>query len=102
MNNDEPAEKHWILLLLHLHMHCLQLEEINIVSLLKLCVNEQHRLNCSLPIENKRPTWDAFLCRTNDYQFYRMFHMETRTFSMLCIKVEKAVGRDMFKSEYKL
>ena len=69
MDNDEPADKHWILLLLHLYMHCLQLEEINIVSLLRLHVYEQHRLNRSLPMEIKRPTWEAFLSRTNDRQW---------------------------------
>ena len=99
MDSDEQADVHWTLLLLHLCMHCLQLEEINIVSLLRLHVNEQRRLNRSLPIECKRPTWEAVLSRTNDRQFHRMFRMETRVFNLLCIKVEAAVGPDVFKSE---
>ena len=102
MDNDEQADKHWILLLLHLYLHSLQLEEINIISVLRLHVNEQRRLNRALPIECKRPTWDAFLSRTNDRQFQRMFRMETRVFNLLCIKVEAAVGPDVFKSDCNL
>ena len=56
MDNDEQADKHWILLILHLYLHSLQLEEINIISVLRLYVDEQRRLNRALPIECKRPT----------------------------------------------
>ena len=101
MNDDEHADQYWTLLMLHMLLQIMQLEQQNIISLLNLHLNEQRRLVRSLPERFVRPTWNCFVERTSSTHFYRMFRMISRVFSMSCECVETAIGIDVFKSEYK-
>ena len=50
MYDDDQSDTCWLLLCLHFVLFYLQLEEENLICLLKLHLNEQHRLNRSLPV----------------------------------------------------
>ena len=60
-DEDEQSDTCWLLLCLHFVLFYLQLEQENLICLLKLHLNEQYRLNRSLPAEVQRPTWDVFI-----------------------------------------
>ena len=100
MFHDWQASNYLILLCLHLMNNFLQLEEDNLTTLLKLHVNEHHRLTRSLHMEQKRPAWDVFITITSSSHFHRMFRMETRSFYKISAAIETAIGKDTCKSEY--
>ena len=97
--NGEEADAYWILLCLHFVLYYLQLEEANLLSLLKLHILDQKRLNRSLPIEMLRPSWDSFITRTPWKHFHRMFRMEIDTFIDLSRAMSNKIGEHVFKSE---
>ena len=100
--NGEEADTYWILLCLHFVLCYLQLEEANLLSLLKIHILDQNRLNRSLPIEVLRPSWDSFIARTPWKHFHRMFRMEINTFIDLSRAITNKIGEHAFKSELHL
>ena len=50
-------------------------------------------------VNDDRKDWSHFDKKISDRMFYRMFRMHRPCFYSLCTKIEKAVGREGFKSE---
>ena len=80
----------------------LDLQHRYLCTLLADHIREQKRLVRSLPIDKVRPTWEAFVDRTNDIHFRRMFRMSLPVFNKLWQKIRDTIGEKKFKSEEEL
>jgi DDE superfamily endonuclease len=88
------------MLLLMLVMQGLAIEIDDLVedteSMLAQHIQEQRRLNRSLPEQMKRPSWDQFCSNIATSHFRRMFRMSQELFCKLCVLICGRVGRNIF------
>ena len=71
----------------------------DVESDLKAHINEQRRLNRSLPDDKVRVTWESFCSRLSESHFRRMFRMTQNMFKGLCNRIIDCIGSDVFRSE---
>jgi DDE superfamily endonuclease len=62
-------------------------------------IKQQQRLNRSLPIEKRRPTWAQFSDKLTSNHFRRMFRMTEGSFKVLCTNIRNKIGDDVFQPE---
>jgi DDE superfamily endonuclease len=101
--SNVSADRQCELLMLLFVIEILQEQADNIVrtadSLLVRHIQEQRRLNRSLPADKIRPTWEGFSSRISPDHFRRMFRMPLDGFSALCRLFTKTLGEERFRPE---
>ena len=66
-------------------------------------LREQRRLNRALPMNKTRVSFSSWVAtKTTPKHFRRMFRMPFDAFSVLCNRIESAVGEEVFQPERKL
>ena len=75
-----------------MHLYCTIYSEIE--KTIKRSISAQNRT------PNKyRLDWSEYNGRISERMFYRMYRMKRPCFNMLCDKIERAIGKERFKSE---
>ena len=75
-----------------MHLYCLIYHELD------LSITRSEHARNRTP-NTYRKDWSEYNERVSERMFYRMYRMKRPCFNLLCQKIEKAVGRDVFKSE---
>ena len=102
-SNDSPSSRlNNVCKFCYLYMFVLsQGDSVALIQSMILMVEISNNLSKAAlsRVPRTRPSWSHESSRFSDKMFLRLFRMYRQCFNCLCIRIEKAVGEKVFKSE---